>query len=507
MRKALLGAIAIVGADLPLNTQIQRVLTRFQTHRVQFHETAEQTLKLLQSGQEFQILILVIQSGLKRLDIFEEIIQIKSRNNRSIPYLAIVDAKTREELRTLQAHGFENFILKPVNDDQLETRIYALTRHGENTETRRENIEKIEAAIAAGDVNLAETILTVCMKKYPTTAEYLIHYADLLARRGSFIKAEEITKRALLLQPDDLNSRYIATHIFLRSGAYRELSQNLETLARIENEALNAQSRFYEGQSANKNIDKHNNLALLINNKSQNLALTGKSREAIHLYQSAIKYLKSTKIRHILHYNLAMLLFEFRDYESALGHAKLCLEEAPEVFLQGRRLLKKLEDEKKKIKIIEKTTPDIVGDEKSISDNYQNLLAMSEDLDPLIIPSSQHASQSRNSTEGLSRATRAALEAQTPEGSDMIAPQSPTISKASGSKPLPIDDMDLLKSETLAPPSLTADSFLSAVQARETPQTEESTSDDDMTLPDIVTDSNPEARDKLAFIMFARSKY
>jgi len=117
----------LVIEDNPDNRKLVTWILEDEGYQVTCSETAESGIEALQAGN-FQAILMDI--SLPGMDGTEATRQIRQMENfKSLPIIALTAHAIKGETEKIMASGVNDLITKPVDEDQLLTRLSALIKH------------------------------------------------------------------------------------------------------------------------------------------------------------------------------------------------------------------------------------------------------------------------------------------------------------------------------------------------------------------------------------------
>lgn len=352
-------AVLIVSQDTTLVAQVRRVLGRLPQTRIELRATPEEAIRLLKDpSHTFQLVVVSVQPGQVNQTL-EDLAHCTDASHAGkaspMPVIAIIDTQSRDDLKSLRSIGYAHILLKPLNDSLLEQHLVELSRQSGTgpSPQRTENLLKIRDALKVGDVTQAENLLNICLRKNPDAVEFLTLYAELLYRRGSLIKGEEVILRALQMQPNFIPALHICCKILLKSGDIRKAIACIKKRLKAEQQEKDSQEKFLGGEVLSSSVHaglegglvEVENLPVILNNHGLLLTRKGNFPDAILLYLTALTVPNATSIAYLLHFNLAVAYQRTGDWDTALQHVRFSKQLAPAGFIQARELEKRIESE------------------------------------------------------------------------------------------------------------------------------------------------------------------
>ncbi len=221
-------------------------------------------------------------------------------------------------------------------------------------------------------------------EQYPENARVKMEYATLLVRRGDFESSEELARELIAADANDVRAMNLLARVYMKQTRFERAIEILEKanilspahpdrLALIgdafyeKGELDSAQESYEDALEADPDHEAaHNGLGLVHFNKGDveealksfrkclsedetasffnNAAVLAikseKTAEALRLYETALKSLKTPSYAHMIYFNIALAFFRIDEHDQGMEALRTALEYEPN-YEKALRLLKK----------------------------------------------------------------------------------------------------------------------------------------------------------------------
>lgn len=200
LNMALLGLqkVMLVDADEDIISQCERVLKRCGVTQITKLKRLRSAGARLTSTDSTDLLI--IDVDMKELD-GESISSLLMSGGNSevanIPVLFIATVKSRADVQALQNVGCYHFLMKPLNDNILESKVREINERSFDGTKEQELVFEVKASIEGNKLAQAENILKPILRKYPTSPKFQTLLAEIVFCRGDSKTANIILEKVL----------------------------------------------------------------------------------------------------------------------------------------------------------------------------------------------------------------------------------------------------------------------------------------------------------------------
>ena len=348
MARYKLGKVLLLSNDERTTEQISRVLTTSGVKKLIHCATLEQALTEIQGSVEFQMVIVdspppheIAHSLTKHLHGHAQ------EQVRLVQVVALCEVLSRADFKEIKDLGFDQIILKPLNDSLLEHSINEIALRMAATPNNIDSLELISEAIQQSSAKEIEKLLQVSLKKRPESIELLSLYAQYLMSQGNLRKADSIISQALEVDELFLPALQLAAKIFLKTGQTQRALKLGDNLQKLNNETSDSAVQYREkSMQFSARFKTGQNLAAMLNNQGLIFAKSKDYERASAFYKFALNADQSKEQRHLVLYNLSILHGRTGNHVEALVVAKQMQSEAPSQFGEGAQLLKRLSAQK-----------------------------------------------------------------------------------------------------------------------------------------------------------------
>lgn len=203
-----------------------------------------------------------------------------------------------------------------------------------------------------GDVEHSHLIAERLLKKQPQNVRAMNLMARVLMKTGRHSEATKFLENANGLSPFNTDRLLMLGEAFLSQGEPEKASAYYGQAVAVDPENLAARKglgamRLQEGDinaalDLLRNSASEEEAAGLFNNAAVNAAKQGKDDESLRLYQSALKVLKTDKLKPAVYFNVALALARLGHYVEARKAVKRALKFDPK-HVKAMRLKERLE--------------------------------------------------------------------------------------------------------------------------------------------------------------------
>ncbi len=234
--------VMLVDEDGDIANQCERVLKRCGATQVTRVKSMRSAGARLGSGEAFDFVIVDVNpKEVGTESVASLLLSGGSSSASNIPVLFIAQVKSRADVQELQMIGCYNFIMKPLNDNIIESKIREIQERSFDSTKEIEIISDIKGAIESKNLQGAENILKPILRKYPTSPKFQTLLAEIVFHRGDIKTATVILQKSLKNDPGFLPALELLAQIQAIVDGQKKAKADAAaaaTRARIENEIL-----------------------------------------------------------------------------------------------------------------------------------------------------------------------------------------------------------------------------------------------------------------------------
>ena len=239
---------------------------------------------------------------------------------------------------------------KAAEIEELIDQVYTSFSHDPQV-----RVEYAGACVRRGKLDDAKTHATEVLRKDPHNVRAMSILSRVLMKQGKMDEAIQVMEKANGLSPSNSERLIALGDAFFQKGDNKKAKGYLNEAISVAPDAA-AEAKKGLGQIALSEGDATAALDLLVNSCTEeesagffnNAAVAakraGQDDKALQLYESAMKALKTNKLKPLIFFNIALVYYDAKKYEQALKAIKQALR-IDKTYEKALRLKDKLDKE------------------------------------------------------------------------------------------------------------------------------------------------------------------
>jgi tetratricopeptide (TPR) repeat protein len=301
--------VMLVDGDGDVSGQCERVLKRCGASEVVLVRSLKSAGRRLATKERVDFLLIDVDLDEVVGDSIANLLYGSGGSSHdSIPVLFIANVRSRADVRTLQEVGCYSFVMKPLNDTILESKIRQAAEKSFDSEKQLQIIVEIGAALEQRRLDDAEKILRPFLRKYPTNSTFQILLAELFFLRGDAKTARVIVEKTL--KSDSAFQAALSLQKRLVSHAHAEKKRAAEAASKAKLAVVQAE------------LDAHHERAL-------SFSRGGQFEQSIALFETLLAKTPDKEVRSRLLLEMSRVYLDWKNLEKSSQTLEECAKNCP----------------------------------------------------------------------------------------------------------------------------------------------------------------------------------